>query len=165
MSTIFRTTSLLLTVCVACLSGSSALAKSDPHQHARQQQNTPKSDTVDNWHAREGVYFQRNWGVDIVGIKPVSSGYMLAFRYRVLDPKKAQTLNNKRLRPYVVDQATGVRLAVPSMENIGELRQATAPEANRTYYMIFGNPGKLVKSGDRVDVVIGDFRVNGLKVN
>jgi hypothetical protein len=168
MSPKSRSTQWLLAVCITCLNVSSALAKSDQIKHSQppisnQQQNI--ADRTDNWHAREGVYFQRNWGVDIVGIKPVSSGYMLAFRYRVLDPKKAQALNNKKLRPYVIDQATGIRLAVPSLENIGELRQSAEPEANRTYYMIFGNPGKLVKSGSRVDVVIGDFRVNGLKVN
>ena len=118
-----------------------------------------------NWHAREGVYFQRNWGVDIVGVKPVASGYMLDFRFRVLDPKKALLLNNKKTRPYLIDEASGIRLAVPSMENIGELRQTGEPELHRTYFIIFGNPGKLVKAGSRVSVVIGDFRVNGLTVN
>ncbi len=124
----------------------------------------PKPGPSGDWHAREGVYFQRNWGVDIDGVRPVSSGYMLEFRYRVLDPKKAQVLNNKKARPYLIDEATGIRLAVPSMENIGELRQVAAPEADRTYFMIFGNPGKLVKSGSQVSVVIGDFRVTGLTV-
>lgn len=115
-----------------------------------------------NWHLREGLRFKRNWGVDIEGVKVVSSGYMLAFRYRVLDAEKAGELNEKTARPYLIDEATGIRLAVPAMEKVGELRQSVKPEAGRSYFMIFGNPGKLVKPGSRVSVVIGNFQVGGL---
>lgn len=118
-----------------------------------------------NWHAREGMRFQRNWGVDIVGVRPVSSGYMLNFRYRVVDTEKAKLLNDKRSKAYLLDEATGNILGVPIMENLGELRQKAAPELNHTYFIMFGNPGKLVKSGSRVSVVIGDFRVDNLVVD
>ena len=39
------------------------------------------------------------------------------------------------------------------------------PEPNRTYFMIFGNPNRLVKPGGRVSVVIGNFHVEGLTVD
>lgn len=125
-----------------------------------QQQSLSKS-----WHAREGVRFQRNWGVDIVGVRPISTGFMLNFRYRVVDPEKAKLLNDKRSKAYLIDEATGNILGVPIMENLGELRQKDVPELNRTYFIMFGNPGKLVKSGSRVSVVIGDFRVDNLVVD
>jgi len=32
------------------------------------------------------------------------------------------------------------------------------------YWMAFSNKGRLVKRGDRVDVVIGQFRAEGLTV-
>jgi hypothetical protein len=118
-----------------------------------------------NWQAREGLYFKRNWGIDIVGVKPVSSGYMLAFRYRILDPEKAKMLNDMKSKAYIIDEASGIRLAVPAMENVGELRTGSAPIANRTYFMIFGNPGKVVKSGSLISVVAGNFQVNGLVVD
>jgi hypothetical protein len=51
------------------------------------------------------------------------------------------------------------------MENVGELRQAFSPEPDRIYYMIFGNPGKLVKLGSRVSIVIGNFYIDGLMVD
>jgi hypothetical protein len=51
------------------------------------------------------------------------------------------------------------------MENVGELRSGTSPEAGRNYFMIFGNPGKLVKSGSRVSVVVGNLSVEGLVVD
>lgn len=114
---------------------------------------------------RPSLYFKRTWGIDIVGVHPVSSGEMLAFRYRVLDEAKAKPLFDKTVKPYLIDDATGTRLAVPAMENVGDLRQDDAPEADRIYYMIFGNPGKLVKPGGRVSVMIGNFHLEGLIVD
>jgi hypothetical protein len=121
--------------------------------------------TAATWRARQGLYYKRNWGVEIIGVKPVSSGYMLAFKYRVLDPEKAKLLNDRKTRAFLRDEATGTVLSVPAMENVGELRTGAAPEADRTYFMIFGNPGKLVKSGSRVSVVAGALHVNDIVVD
>jgi hypothetical protein len=45
------------------------------------------------------------------------------------------------------------------------LRQTTlAPTEGRVYFIMFGNPGGYVKSGDRVTVVIDDFRAEDLVV-
>ena len=115
------------------------------------------------WQARRGHYFQRNWGVDIVGVRRVSSGLMLRFDYRVVDPERAGVLTDRKTRPYLIDEATGTALAVPSMENIGELRQVAPLESGRTYFMIFGNPGGLVKRGGRVTLVAGSLRAEGLE--
>ena len=115
-------------------------------------------------HPRAGIYYRRNWGVDIVGVRLVSSGWMLQFKYRVTDPEKAKGLLAHNAKPYLVDEASGAKLAVPAMENIGELRQATAPEEGRTYFIIFGNANKIVRRGNRVNIEIGSFRADGLVV-
>jgi hypothetical protein len=99
-----------------------------------------------------------------MSIKPVSSGYMLAFRYRVLDPVKAAPFNDRKAKAFLVDEATGTALAVPALENIGELRPGATPESDRAYFMIFGNPGQMVKSGSKVSLVIGNLRADGLIV-
>jgi hypothetical protein len=117
------------------------------------------------WHSRYAERYKREWGVDIVGVHPVSSGYMLRFAYRVLDPVKAAPLFDERAKPYLYDVATGARMAVPAMENIGELRQTPKPVADRTYFVIFGNPGRLVQPGGRVRIVIGKFEVSDLVVD
>jgi hypothetical protein len=124
----------------------------------------PAARSAATWQAGRGQYYKRNWGVDVVGVKPVSSGYMLAFRYRILDPDKARVLNDRKSRAYLIDEATGTVLMVPTMENVGELRPGATPETSRTYFMIFGNPGKLVKSGSRVSIVAGALRIDGLTV-
>jgi len=125
---------------------------------------TREVDTAAAWHSRRGQWFQRNWGVDIVGVKRVSSGYMLRFDYRVTDPALAAVLSDRHAKPYLIDETSRTALAVPAMENIGELRQVTTLQQNRTYFIIFGNPGRLVKPGGRVTLVVGNFRAEGLVV-
>jgi len=54
---------------------------------------------------------------------------------------------------------------VPSLEKVGKLRQSSTPQAGKSYWMAFSNKGRLVKRGDRVNVVIGKFRADGLVVD
>ncbi len=126
--------------------------------------NQPDSNQA-SWHAREGAYFKRNWGVDIVDVRRVSSGEMLAFRYVVLDPVKAQTLNDKKNTAYLIDEKSGKKLMVPQLEKVGALRTSNTPQAGRMYWIVFANTGHFVNVGSRVDVIIGDFKVEGLTVD
>jgi membrane-bound ClpP family serine protease len=64
----------------------------------------------------------------------------------------------------LIDMQAGVRLVVPQMDQVGQLRQSGSPEVGRSYWMAFSNSGRRVKKGDRVDVVIGQFRATGLIV-
>lgn len=133
-----------------------------PEPKKRRSKPRTRPETAASWHARRGLYFQRNWGIDILGVRRVSSGLMLRFDYRVVDPSRAAALNDRKVKPYVIDEATGTALAVPAMENIGELRQMAPFQVDRTYFIIFGNPGGLVKHGGRVTLVVGDLRAEGL---
>jgi hypothetical protein len=50
------------------------------------------------------------------------------------------------------------------VDQVGQLRQVSAPASGRSYWMAFSNKGRLVKPGDRVSVVVGKFRADGLVV-
>jgi hypothetical protein len=113
-------------------------------------------------HARD--YYQIHWGVDSLSVKAVDSGLMIRFDYRVVDAGKAKDLNDKKASPYLVDERAKVKLVVPSMDKIGQLRQSSPPEVGKVYWMVFANKEKFVKPGDRVSVVIGKFRADGLIV-
>lgn len=113
---------------------------------------------------RARLFYQMDWGVDELAVKSAESGELIRFNYRVLDPAKAQQLGDKKAEPYLVDPRAGVKLVVPSLEKVGQLRQTTAPEAGKVYWMAFSNKGGLVKRGDRVSVVIGKFHADGLVV-
>jgi len=80
------------------------------------------------------------------------------------DCAKAQALNDKKAAPYLVDQKTGAKLMVPTMEKVGQLRQSSSPKSNQVCWMVFANESKIVKPGNLVEVVIGRFRADGLVV-
>ena len=109
-------------------------------------------------------YYALIWGVDTLSVKSAESGEIIRFAYRVLDPEKAKILNDKKNEPSLIDPGAGVKLVVPSLEKVGKLRQSGTPEAGKIYWMAFSNKGRLVKPGHRVNIVIGQFRADGLEV-
>jgi hypothetical protein len=113
---------------------------------------------------RAGLYYGQVWGVDSLSVRSAESGEIIRFSWRVLDPAKAKTIHDKKLQPALVDPQAGVSLVVPSLEQVGQLRQASTPEVGRVYWMAFSNKGRRVKPGDHVNVVIGTFRAEGLVV-
>jgi hypothetical protein len=82
-----------------------------------------------------------------------------------VDAEKAMPLNDKKSEPVLIDPQAGVKLVIPSLEKVGQLRQSSTPIAGKSYWMAFSNKGRLVKRGDRVDVVIGNFRAQGIVVD
>jgi hypothetical protein len=109
-------------------------------------------------------YYEGVWGIDSLTVKYTESGEMIRFSYRVLDAEKAAALNDKRTEPSLIDPQAGVKLVVPQMEKIGQLRQSSTPMPGKQYWMAFSNNGRLVRPGHRVDVQIGSFRAEGLVV-
>jgi hypothetical protein len=120
---------------------------------------------ADRFAGRAGLYYYGVWGIDSISVKLVESGELVRFSYRVLDPTKARVLNDKKNDASLIDAGAGVSLVVPTMEKVGQLRQGAPPEAGRSYWMAFSNKGRLVKRGDRVDVVIGAFRAKNLVID
>jgi hypothetical protein len=128
--------------------------------HARRSPYAP-----DRFAGRAGLNYRLIWGIDSISVRLVESGELVRFSYRVLDPDKARLLNDKQAQATLDDPKAGISLVVPTMEKIGQLRQTSAPEVGRSYWMTFSNKGRGVKSGDRVDVVIGQFKANNLVVD
>lgn len=119
----------------------------------------------DRFAGRAGRYYRLVWGVDALAVKWTESGEVIKFSYQVLDPDKAKSLNDKKNEPSLIDPQAGVKLVVPSLQKVGQLRQTSTPEEGRVYWMAFSNKGRYVKRGDRVTVVIGGFRAEGLVVD
>ena len=131
----------------------------------RAQAVTPVHYQPNRFPKRAGMFYELVWGIDTLGVKAVESGEIIRFTYRVLDPEKAKPLSDKKLEPSLIDLQAGVKLVVPSLEKVGQLRQSVAPEPGKSYWMAFSNKGRLVKRGDRISVVIGRFRADGLVVD
>jgi hypothetical protein len=115
--------------------------------------------------AADGPAIAQRWGIHIETMRLASGGYMLEFRYRILDAGKAQPLFDRGTRPRMHDDASAFESAVPNMPTTGALRSTNDAKAGRTYFMVFANPGRFIKAGGAVTVTIGDFRVSGIPVS
>ncbi|MDY6992639.1 MAG: hypothetical protein SVR94_08555 [Pseudomonadota bacterium] len=108
---------------------------------------------------------EQRWGVQPQAIRLTAAGYMLDFRYRVIDAQKARYLSDRNHQAYLLDQASGARFIVPRPPKVGNLRQTTATlKTNKTYFILFANPGRFIQPGRKVTVIIGDFKATDLIV-
>ena len=97
-----------------------------------------------------------------------ATNYMIDFRFHVTDADKAVSLFDHRIKPHIVVERSNAKLPVPMAAKVGAFRPTNRGKnikADRNYYMIFGNPDRHVKSGDKVTVVIGDFMVEHMTVH
>jgi hypothetical protein len=113
------------------------------------------------------VSTEADYGIKVEALHLSAAGAMLDFRYRVVDPRKAAPLLDGKMKPYLIDDARGARLGVPSSPVLGSIRQTARNnhiETDRTYFIMFGNPGKALHSGDKVTLVLGDLKIVDIQV-
>jgi hypothetical protein len=115
-------------------------------------------------HPRQNTFMKREWGIEILYVRQTAAGYMLEFRYKVVDAEKAKPLFERQTKPILTHAETGAKLIVPTPAKTGALRNSNPPLADHTYWMFFANPGKLVESGEHVNIQIGDFLAEKLVV-
>ena len=115
-------------------------------------------------HPRKNTFMKREWGIEILYVRQTAAGYMLEFRYKVVDAEKAKSLFERQNKPMLTHAETGAQLIVPTPAKTGALRNSNPPKDDHTYWMFFANPGKLVESGEHVNIQIGDFLVENLVV-
>lgn len=115
-------------------------------------------------HPREKTYMKRRWGVEVLFVRQTAAGYMLEFRYRVVDAEKAKPLFERRTKPLLTHSESGAKLIVPTPAKTGALRNSNPPLVDHTYWMFFANPGRLVKPGEHVSIEIGEFLAEDLVV-
>lgn len=107
-------------------------------------------------------------GVELVGIRLSGADFLIDVRYRVKDVAKAQALMERKVHPVLVNEATGDRFYVPQAPKLGSLRQsATAKQPvqlDKVYFMLFANPDRKLRSGEKVTLHAGESTVKGLVV-
>jgi hypothetical protein len=104
-------------------------------------------------------------GIRVESLRLTAAGNMLDLRFRVTDVDHAAPFFSRKTDLYLVDAATGVRLAVPNTPKLGKLRQVARKDmTERSYFVLFANPGRHLKAGDRVELLAGDSRIGQLTV-
>ena len=150
---------ILRSIVMACVVTGVAGCATQSQQAARQQS------ISDQQIAARQLQIEEQWGVEIQSVRLTAAEYMLDFRYRVLDADKAAPILDRHIKPHVIVERSGAKLQVPISSKLGPLRQAqTHPQAGRNYYAFFANPGRHVKRGDLITIVVGDFTVEHLAV-
>lgn len=152
------TTVIYVLIIVGCAGNREETATAQPAFSARDiQADGPKNPPSVN-------SLEEKWGITIEPTRLSAGGYMIDFRYRVRDPEKAKLIINPKTRPYMIDEATGAKFAVPSPPKVGDLRNAKNIVAGKVYFIFFANPGNYVKSGQKITVCIGDLKIEHLTV-
>jgi hypothetical protein len=107
-------------------------------------------------------------GVEIQSLQMTAGGYMMDFRFRVLDVEKAKIFFDHRVKPYLHVEKSNAKLPVPMASKVGAFRSTDRGKnikPNKNYYIVFGNPDAHVKRGEKVTMVVGDLRIEGMTVN
>ena len=96
-----------------------------------------ESDGVSQTHLLED-----QWGIQVERAVLSAGGYMVDFRFRVLDAAKAAPILVRSVSPQLIDQATGATFIVPSPPKIGQLRRWPDPGGHSLLYPV-RQPGKV----------------------
>jgi hypothetical protein len=107
-------------------------------------------------------------GVELMAVRLTASDFMIDLRYRVKDIAKAQALLEQKVRPVLVNEASGDRFYIPQAPKVGALKQSATSKQpailDRVYFMLFANPDRKLKAGEKVTLYAGDSVVKGIVV-
>jgi len=93
-----------------------------------------------------------------------AAGTMIDMRYRVLDAARASALLSSKTRPRLIDEQTGLEMAVPTTAKLGSLRQTQGVQrTGRTYFVLFVNTAR-IHPGSLVTAELGELRFPHLVV-
>ena len=113
---------------------------------------------------KKAPVLEEQWGVKVKPLRLTGEGLFLDFRFQVIDPEKSAPLLQKGAKTYLLDQKSGKTFQVPTTK-VGPMRASAAkPKIGKDYTMLFNNTNRIVKQGDKVTVVIGDFKTENLVV-
>ncbi|MES9939519.1 MAG: hypothetical protein ABW104_03400 [Candidatus Thiodiazotropha sp. 6PLUC2] len=169
---------LVLIVCASVLMGFALAAKAGETQVPQKE----GKKAVDTWRPpvakavtlkpvvdkEMAKHIAEKWGVELVSLRLTAAGYMIDFRFRVLDVEKANVFFDNRFKPLLVVKRSNAKLPIPMAAKVGAFRTTNRGKnikPDKTYYMVFANPDAHVKSGEKVTMVIGDFKAANLTVN
>ncbi|RQR36953.1 hypothetical protein DIE23_05760 [Burkholderia sp. Bp9143] len=154
---------------VACCAGAACVAAALAQPAAAGQQAQPAFARHSPYRPtglplRAKIYYQMTRGIDNMRVRHTASDNLIRFSYRVTDPVAAKRLGDKSATPHLYGQTSHALLDIPVMDKIGQLRQSGPLKAGQEYWMVFSNKGNAIKPGERVNVLVGSFHIDGLVV-
>ena len=104
----------------------------------------------------------REQGIEVLGIELMADGDVARLNYRVVDYVKAKRSLKGDARLF--REGTDRPLTVMAAGRLGALRQRPTRDG-RPQFMIFLNPGRVLRAGDRAVLTLGSARIAGIRVS
>jgi hypothetical protein len=93
-----------------------------------------------------------------------AAGTLIDLRYRVVDAERARQVLGPKVRPRLIDEVSGIEMAVPNTAKLGSLRQTQGTQREgRTYFVLFVNSAR-IGPGSHVTAELGTLRFQHLLV-
>ena len=103
----------------------------------------------------ESIDLQKDWGIQPVHMRITAGGYMIEFRYKILDTDKALILSDRKDYPYLLSMKSRAKLSVPYGSTVGFLKSNRRfIKQGKNYIAMFSNEGQHMLKGDKVKVQI-----------
>lgn len=104
---------------------------------------------------QKSIDLQKDWGIQPVFLRITADGYMIEFRYKVLDKDKALILSDRKDFPYLLSMKSKAKLSVPYGSTVGFLKSNRRfIKQGKNYIAMFSNEGKHMLKGDKVKIQI-----------
>ena len=99
------------------------------------------------------------YGIDVNLIGVSAAGGLVQFRYKVVDPDKADAMvHDPTLFPIVVVEESGATMAIPRPHQ----HAGAGLELGGTYFFMFANAHNAIQKGSLLTLVMGDARLEHL---
>lgn len=97
------------------------------------------------------------WGIEPIHARVTANGFMIEFRYKVIDPEKALILSDRKDFPYMISQKSRAKLSVPFFPTVGYVKSNRRfLHKDRNYSAIFSNENQHMLRGDQVKIQLKD---------
>jgi hypothetical protein len=101
------------------------------------------------------VEMEKEWGIEPVHARVTANGYMIEFRYKVVDPEKALILSDRKDFPYMISLKSRAKLSVPYFPTVGYVKSNRSfLHEGRNYSALFSNENRHMLRGDQVKIQV-----------
>ena len=103
------------------------------------------------------IDLEKDWGIQPVHLRITAEGYMMEFRYKVLDEEKALILSDRKFFPSLLSMKSQAKFSVPYGSTVGYLKSNRKfLKKGKNYIAMFSNENRHMLPGDQVRIQVKD---------
>ena len=103
----------------------------------------------------EEVDLEKDWGIEPVSLHLTAAGFMIEFRYKILDIDKALVLSDRKDFPMMLSMKSKARFSVPYGSTVGYLKSNRRfLKEGKNYIAMFSNENRHMLAGDQVRIKV-----------